>query len=146
MLTTLACTARPPYAAPILLKFRVEADSRPCGPTVEDMAQEFRTNYQFMSPPYFDLTDDTDWVPPQPISTFCLAVNGYTSEIWDTHWTGLNSVGWGTITQDDVFVSAKQQLRIKYVDPCGDEQECYLGQHEIWWRKVDANNWQVEEH
>jgi len=129
------------FSSSIVLKFRVDAAGRPCGSYISgNLAQEQATEWWNLSPPYQDeYPPDTDWSPEGPIDAFHLAGN----QIWDTHSNGLNSSGWATIPSSDNFLTVKQWLRIRYVDPCNETKYINLGSHVVTWTKVDADNWKI---
>jgi hypothetical protein len=131
------------YTNNIVLKFRVDAASRPCGPYIEyNVAQEKITEQWRRVPPYdVEYPADIDWVPEEPVEAFHLAGN----ETWDTHTNGITPSGWATILEGDPFLTCKQYLRIKYVDPCSETKYINLGSHVLTWKKVDANNWKITE-
>jgi len=126
-----------------VLKFRVDAASRPCGGYISgNVAQENVTEEWYRSPPYpIEYPPDSGWVPTGPIDTFHLAGN----QIWDTHINGLNASQWASILEGDDISTCKQYLRIKYVDPCNDTKYINLGSHVLTWKKVDSNNWKITE-
>jgi hypothetical protein len=128
----------------IVLKFRVEAATRPCGGGIQMgcVAQEKITNVWAASPPYAEeYPPDGDWAPDTPIDRFKLQFN----EIWDTDSNGLTGPLWDQLATPMCFMNFNQSLRLKYVDPCGDTKTIRLGSHGLAWTKVDANNWQVSE-
>jgi len=111
----------------VIFRFRVETDNRPCGPFLDaaGLAQEKLTNRVQLSPPFQNPTPpDFGWYPsPTPVWTFRLLGN----EIIDRHWNGGPVQRWEQIPLGATFLSATQLLRIKYTDPCGNEQEIALG-------------------
>ncbi|MHB8973597.1 MAG: hypothetical protein ACYC4N_24445 [Pirellulaceae bacterium] len=143
--TTIAGLDTPtPYTSSIVLKFRVEAASRPCGPYVcANLAQEKITNWWQRSPPFYpDYLPDGDWVPGAADPAFQFQPGS--NEIWDTHSHNYSSTLWASIPTG-IYITVTQSLRIKYVDPCSETRYIDLGSHVLKHVKVDANNWKVTE-
>jgi len=118
--TTVAGLNTPtPWTSNIVLKFRVEADSRPCGPYLNignaNIAQEKITNIWQLSPPFQpEHPPDVDWTPPQPVANFRLQANGNTSEILDTQTMSMPPQFWALIpvNPNGYYTSIRQSLRL----------------------------------
>lgn len=131
-----------PIGTNIVLKFRVEGASRPCGPDLGGVAQERLTNRWCLSPPYpLQNPADTDWSPPTPDPAFQLQPS--TNEVWDTKVQ--NTLLWDSLPADPNHEYRRdvQSLRIKYIDPCNDTKYLDIGSRTVMRFKVDANNWKI---
>jgi len=129
------------YTSSILLKFRVEAASRPCGHYIcYLLAQESLTDIWCRKPPFTDeYPADVDWTPNVAVDAFHLEEN----EIWDTHSVLWAPGDWSVIGEGQSFATLTQALRLKYTDPCNEIQTIDLGSHHLTRVKVDANNWKI---
>jgi len=142
--TTVAGTGTlTPYTSDIVLKFRVDAAARPCGPYIEyNVAQERITNIWLQSPPYPQQNPpDGEWTPDGAIPRFRLSGN----EIWDTHGNGLDAGGWDSIYAPNYFSIVTQHLRLKYVDPCNETKTIDLASHVLKWQTATSSNWRIIE-
>jgi len=122
------------YTSSIVLKLRVDAASRPCGPYIEyNVAQEEITNIWLVSPPFpAEYPPDIGWTPEGPIEKFHLVGN----QIWDSHGNTLTQAQWDTIPSNNfVYCTCTQRLRIRYVDPCSETKYIELGSHVLDRRK-----------
>lgn len=130
-----------PRANSIVMKFRLRAGMKDCGPYLMGiLAQERITNCVGLSPPFpATIADDPDWWPDSPQSTFQIQGN----EIHDTKSMDLSDADWNAIPSGTTIYSRDQNLRLKYVDPCGTTKYISLGTIRLHNEKVDANNWQI---
>jgi hypothetical protein len=132
------------YTIAIVLKFQVDAASRPCGGGIQMscVAQERITNDWWLKPPAdIEYPPDTDWGPDTPNERFALD----REEILDRQTNGLYPSAWAQISSGIDFSVFTQELRLKYVDPCGDTKYIDLGSHIVFWFKVDPDNWEINE-
>lgn len=125
-------------ANPIMMTFRIYAGDRPIGDFAAGLAQERITDQWNLSPP-MPTPNPPDWpnfVPDSPIPTF-YRMGSY---IHDQKSHGV-MFPWAGIPVGETYIRYTQHLRLKYTDPCGQEQIIPLGSFRLQRTRIDADHW-----
>lgn len=129
---------------PITVKFRIETSVRPCGIYLDAEAQELIVDRWLLSPPFSPEypPDDTLWTPyPPPHPLFKIPHPG--NQIEDVKDQTIPPGAWAQIPVGATYSRARQCMRLRYTDPCGDVQYIDLQSVNVNRIKVDANHWKV---
>lgn len=128
--------------APLLVKFRLKAGIRDCGPNLMGIvAQEKITNRTYLSPPFIPATaEDSPWQPETPHANFKLEGN----QIHDTKGVfNVDLAIWNACPAPSTIYSRTQHLRLKYVDPCGTTKYIPLGAVQLDTIKLNDDEWKL---
>jgi hypothetical protein len=114
------------------------ANGRDAGPSLGGLAQERITNIWYIG---LGIRPGVDWnpLPGQDNTDFKLS-NG---QIFDLKTFSNDAATWDSWPNGTVFMTAHQDLRIMWVDPCGNTQYSYIGGLDFGRYKVDPDNWAI---